>query len=90
MNTKSINESGTLTSFVRVAGNEDMSCSGIPDPWLVDVNFTCSPAYTITQADIDAGSVNNSVRWVGVIPIMVIRLAVAFAADMSQVRQKFR
>ncbi len=45
-----------------------MGCSeGIPDPWLVDVNFNCSPAYVITQADIDAGAVNNSVRWVDIL-----------------------
>lgn len=42
-----------------------MGCSeGVPDPWLVDGVFICAPRYSITQEDIDAGVVNNSVRWV--------------------------
>lgn len=45
------------------AGSGDMGCTdGIPDPWLVDGVFICSPVYSITQADIDAGLINNSVR----------------------------
>lgn len=51
--------------LVRITGSEDMGCSeGIPDPWLVGGVFMCAPAYNITQADIDAGVVINSIRCV--------------------------
>ncbi|CAM9230892.1 unnamed protein product [Scytosiphon promiscuus] len=47
-------------------GSEDMGCSdGIPDPWPVDGVFICTPIYSITQADIDAGVINNSVSLTG-------------------------
>lgn len=39
-----------------------MECSaGVPNPWLVGTEFICNPAYDITQADIDAGGVNNTI-----------------------------
>lgn len=41
-----------------------MGCSeGIPDPWLVNTSFTCSAAYTISQDDIDSGSVSGKARY---------------------------
>lgn len=44
------------------SGSYAMECSdGIPTPWLVDAEFVCRPVYTITQADIDAGVVKNTV-----------------------------
>lgn len=62
-----------------------MGCSeGIPDPWLVGRKFICAPVYTITQADIDAGAVNKSIRWVDASPVVIA--AVAFAADVWLIR----
>lgn len=43
-------------SFATFCGN------GIPDPWEVDTEFTCSPTHVMTQVDIDAGIVTNNVR----------------------------
>lgn len=38
------------------------SLGSVPASWLVGDLFVFSAAYTITQADIDAGGVDNTLR----------------------------
>ena len=52
----------TATAFVVAGGFKDCA-GGIPDPWKVNVKFRCTPTYVLTQEDIDAGLVENIVRW---------------------------
>ncbi|CAM9724810.1 unnamed protein product, partial [Sphacelaria rigidula] len=47
-----------------------MGCpDGIPNPWLVGTTLTCTLDYTISQGDIDAGSVNSTTRVDGYLPL---------------------
>ncbi|CAM9655711.1 unnamed protein product, partial [Sphacelaria rigidula] len=51
-------------------GTYGMGCpESIPDPWLVGKTFTCTPDYTISQDDIDAGSVSSTTRVDGYLPL---------------------
>lgn len=52
------------TAFVVVAGGFKDCAGGIPDPWEVNAKFSCTPTYVLTQEDIDAGYVENTVRWI--------------------------
>ncbi|CAB1117937.1 unnamed protein product [Ectocarpus sp. CCAP 1310/34] len=47
--------------FKNDAGGYNLDCGGdIPSPWLVDTSFTCTAMYTLSQADIDVGSVSST------------------------------
>ncbi|CAM9848254.1 unnamed protein product, partial [Discosporangium mesarthrocarpum] len=52
------------------AAGSDVECpEGVPpDPWLVGASFECGVTYSITQADIDAGSVLSMAVVTGYIP----------------------